>query len=474
MTFADAIALALRNLRQAPLRTALTTIGVAIGIASLAGMVSLGVGLEDQFVSQFQKSGVFDVINVTSGRVAGFGGRGGRGAGRGRGAGAPTTPVHGTTPIVERVTRDLDDKAIGDIAALADVSEVYPVVRVPMEVRLDQVSQFVTATGVPMSSRDQGAFRTFAAGGFFARESDRTCLINLDFAKRLDAGQPLSLVGRDLTLAYATADPASPSPTPPPAASPDAPIAALAAAFQVQQVETPCRVAGIVEREPGPALGGMAIGTVMIPIAWARELDQRVVTGPQSLVRSPDAPRTYQMVLVRVKRAQATQDVEDRIKAMGLSASSIADALQGAKRAFILLDILLSLIGSIALAVSSLGIVNTMVMSILERTREIGVMKAIGGADQDVRRIFLVEAAIIGVLGGAGGVVLGWIVSRAINFGANWYIASQGGPRAELFSMPLWLVASSIGFALLVSLIAGSYPARRAARLNPIDALRHD
>jgi putative ABC transport system permease protein len=159
---------------------------------------------------------------------------------------------------------------------------------------------------------------------------------------------------------------------------------------------------------------------------------------------------------------------------MGYGAFSINDALQGAKRAFIILDIVLSLIGSIALAVSSLGIMNTMVMSILERTREIGVMKAIGASDGDIRRIFLVEASTIGVLGGAAGVALGWVVGRVINFAANIYIQRQGGEPGNLFSLPLWLIASAIGFSWLVSLLAGSYPARRAAKLNPIQALRHD
>jgi putative ABC transport system permease protein len=166
--------------------------------------------------------------------------------------------------------------------------------------------------------------------------------------------------------------------------------------------------------------------------------------------------------------------VQDKIKAMGYSAFSLNDLLQNAKRAFLIIDILLSVIGSIALAVSSLGIVNTMVMSILERTREIGIMKAIGGSDRDIRKIFLIEATTIGLLGGMAGIALGWLVGRVINFGANVYIERQGGEAGNLFSMPFWLIAGAIGFSVLVSLIAGSYPARRAARLDPIQALRHD
>ena len=115
-----------------------------------------------------------------------------------------------------------------------------------------------------------------------------------------------------------------------------------------------------------------------------------------------------------------------------------------------------------------------MVMSILERTREIGIMKAIGGSDGDIRRIFLIEASAIGFLGGVAGVILGWGVGRAINFGANIYVEQQGGAAGNLFSLPFWLIGGAIGFSIAISLLAGSYPAARAARLDPIQALRHD
>jgi putative ABC transport system permease protein len=212
----------------------------------------------------------------------------------------------------------------------------------------------------------------------------------------------------------------------------------------------------------------------MIPLGKARAISANAVIGPQGLLRERTQPRTYASVTVKVVQPRYTQDVEDRIKQMGFSAFSLNDALAGAKRAFIILDIILSLVGSIALAVSSLGIVNTMVMSILERTREIGIMKAIGGSDADIRKIFLIEASAIGLFGGVTGVVLGWVVGRLVNFGANVYIERQGGTPGNLFSLPLWLIGGAIGFSIAISLAAGLYPANRAARLDPIRALRHD
>jgi putative ABC transport system permease protein len=198
------------------------------------------------------------------------------------------------------------------------------------------------------------------------------------------------------------------------------------------------------------------------------------ISNPQTLLSQLSDRRTYSSVTVKVKRPEDVDEAERKIKALGFAAFSLNDAMQDAKRGFLLLDLLLGLIGSIALTVASLGIVNTMVMSILERTREIGIMKAVGGDDRDIRLIFLVEAAIIGLTGGVLGILLGWVVGRAINFGANIYIRSQGGPTGDLFSLPAWLIGGAILFSILTSLLAGSYPASRAARLDPIQALRHD
>lgn len=141
---------------------------------------------------------------------------------------------------------------------------------------------------------------------------------------------------------------------------------------------------------------------------------------------------------------------------------------------FAVLDMFLGIFGSLALAVASLAIVNTLVMAVLERRREIGIMKALGASDRDVKKLFFAEAATMGLLGGALGVSFGWLLGRAINFGTNLYLHRMKMPPENLWTVPPWLAAGAIGFALLVSVLAGIYPAARAARLDPVEALRYE
>jgi putative ABC transport system permease protein len=159
---------------------------------------------------------------------------------------------------------------------------------------------------------------------------------------------------------------------------------------------------------------------------------------------------------------------------MGFNTYSILDATRSLRRFFAVLDLFLGIFGSLALAVAALGIVNTLVMAILERRREIGIMKAIGASDGDVKKLFLAEAAVMGLLGGMLGVALGWVIGRLINAGANVYLHRQNLPSENLWAVPWWLVGGAIAFAIVISMISGLYPAARAAKLDPVQALRYE
>ena len=464
MRASDIIALAVRNLRESVLRTVLTALGVSIGIASLVGMVSFGVALQDQVMGSFLRSGLFDSITVTAAQS--FTGRNRRPAG-------PRLPVMPAParPAAPAERPKLDDDALKTFAAIDRVKEAYPDIRVPIEVKFGAVSEMTAARGVPMSARNEGVFQEIAAGQFFANQTDDACLISLEFARRLSDGEPGDLVGKTISLGYMlTSQPGSPDAASVPSLVPGGAPGGL----QIQRAERPFKIVGIISRQAGLGAGLGMFSAVMIPLAKAREMGGADLSNPQALLRQLADKRSYATVTVKVQGPQDTEAVEQKIKDLGFSAFSVADMLQNQKTAFLLLDLLLGLVGSIALSVASLGIVNTMVMSILERTREIGVMKAIGAGDGDVRRIFLIEAGIIGLAGGLFGNVLGWGVGRAINFGANIYLQRQGAPAANLFMIPWWLIGGAVAFAVLVGVVAGGFPAARAARLDPIQALRHD
>ncbi len=177
---------------------------------------------------------------------------------------------------------------------------------------------------------------------------------------------------------------------------------------------------------------------------------------------------------MRVAKPSDVTRIEEEIKKQGFFTFSILDASKNISRFFTLLDSFLGIFGSLALAVASLGIVNTLVMAILERRREIGIMKALGASDGDVKMPFFVEAGCLGIVGGAMGVALGWLIGKTINFGTNIYLARQNMPGETFWAVPWWLVVSALGFSVVVSLVSGLYPASRAARLDPVQALRHD
>ncbi|HEY2934718.1 MAG TPA: ABC transporter permease [Acidobacteriota bacterium] len=451
MIFSDTLQLALRNLKEAKLRTALTTLGVAIGIGSLVSMVSLGVGLQEQTVGRFMKSGMFDSITVFQRQPA-------RNVLRARRANPQNENSRTDKPAPP-----LDDTAVKNMNSIPNVREIYPNVRIPVELKYKDFSDFSVAMGVPMSSRGEGVFQTITYGSFFSNQSGDDCMLSLEMANRLPERKAAHLIGKEVTLGYATTGQAGAGM-----------FGDILGGMSLQRVERKFRVIGIVDREPGPGFGGGIFSSVMIPLGKAREIGAVDVSNPQGMLRQLSKRPAYSSVTIRVAHPRDTDDVEKKIKEMGFNAFSFNDALQGAKRAFIVLDIILGVIGSIALAVASLGIVNTMVMSILERTREIGVMKAIGGGEGDIRMIFLVESSVIGMMGGVSGIALGWMVGRVINFGANIYIQRQGGNPGDLFSIPWWLIVAGVVFSILVSLAAGSYPAARAAHVDPIKALRHD
>ncbi len=187
----------------------------------------------------------------------------------------------------------------------------------------------------------------------------------------------------------------------------------------------------------------------------------------------------YPSAVVKVADAQDSVDIHGQLVDMGFEAHTPQIWLEGINSFYLVMQIMFGGVGAIALLVASIGIANTMAMAILERTREIGLMKAVGATNRDVLTIFLGEAAGIGLIGGLGGVVVGWSAGQLLGVLAAVYAAGQwaqqGGPppNFEVIAPP-WLLASTLVFATFMGLISGVYPALRAANLIPVIALKYE
>lgn len=452
MKLRDMTELAVRNLREAVLRNSLTTLGVAVGVASLVAMLSLGVGLQQLASSRLSKSGLFDSIFVTAKTNL-----------RGPGAGPPATRAAAPK------ARPLDEDARAEITKLPDVIEVYPQIRFFTEVRFDGKPFATTVAGMPESSKASGSFDGMQ-GNFFSSPDADEAILQIEFAKDLDPNTKDShgknLIGKDLALRYAERQAL-------PADSADG--GAPSGGFSVVPKEKHLKIIGVVETEPASGFGGFGSGRLLIPLNVAEKLRAAQVTDLRDILRdSPSDKPAYASLTVRVKSPSYVDATEGKIKDLGFGAFSLLDASKSLRIFFSVFDLLLGIFGSLALAVATLGIINTLVMAILERRREIGVLKALGAADSDVKQLFFVEAGVMGFAGGVFGVFFGWLIGQALTLGTNIYLKRQDLPGVQISSVPWWLVGGAIGFALLVSLIAGLYPASRAAKLNPVDALRYE
>ena len=456
MKFYDVTDLAVRNLRESVLRNSLTTIGISVGVASLVAMLSLGIGLQQLASRRLQKSGLFDTVVATSRRDL-----------RNLREQREDGPLPAESP-------SLDESARQKIAQIPGVIEAYPDIRFVTDVRFDGKPHLTMVAGIPFSAKNNNDAFDGMQGRFFSSDAGPEVILQKSFAEELlgittkpgtdttniaELAKPL--LGKELTMRYAerTSSPSS-----------SAVGQSDSAAYSVVSRERVLKIVGLTDLDPD-SLRGTARARVFLPLKLAQDL--HIMLSNLRDTSASDSP-SYTSLSVRVENPNQVPAVEDAIKKMGFSAFSIVDATRSMRQFFAVLDGFLAIFGSLALAVASIGIVNTLVMAILERRREIGIMKALGASDVDVRGLFFAEAGAMGLVGGAAGVTLGWTIGRLINFGMNIYLERQHFPSAQIWSVPPWLVLSAIAFSIVVSLLSGLYPASRAARLDPVQALRYE
>ena len=460
----DLAELAVRNLRESVLRNSLTTVGISVGVASLVAMLSLGIGLQQMATRRLVKSGLFDTVVVTSRRdLRNFN----------RSDSEDTGPSPAESPV-------LDEPARVKIEQMPNVVEAYPDLRFITSFTYDDKPHLTMVAGVPASYKTNDAFDGMQ-GHFFTADTAHEVILQKTFAAELLGKTPKPgtdetpvaelarpLLGKEMSMRYSERVDASGD-----SAGAGTTAAQDATTYSIQSHELKLTIVGVTDLDPD-SMRGSARARVLLPLKLVQSLHVVQPTAMRDTTQAASRTPTYATVSVRVKEPAKIQVVEDAIRKMGFNTFSMLDATRSLRRFFAILDLFLGIFGSLALAVASIGIVNTLVMAILERRREIGIMKAIGASDADVKRLFFAEAGVMGLLGGALGVALGWTIGRVINLGTNIYLKQQSLAPEQIWFVPWWLVGGAIAFAIVVSLLSGLYPAARAARLDPVQALRYE
>ena len=489
MSFLDILHLALRNLRQAKLRAILTTMGVIVGVAVIVTMVSFGLGLQKNMLARFKALDLFNEMSVFGKGLNEFTSgldRGRNSGGERRGPGRPN----------KEPTRALDDAALAEIAKIPGVAYVEPALGFWVYARANGNvhSQNIGGATVPNAS---SRFKQFLGGQMISSPTADEAVVNERFTRDFGFAKPEDAVGKTIEfLAPQDNRKQEKKKTERKEAAPtnffglplDEEDNAESNAGNL--VAHTFRIVGVLNTELKEGAGqgglrGLLPGAgIYIPLKTAHQwiIDNR---GPMSQVAlalaresgtlSGSEANGYDSAIIRVTDPVVLTEVRKRLTELGFGSFSIVDQLEQIRSVFLIIDSVLGLLGGISLLVASFGIANTMIMSILERTREIGIMKAIGAEDREIKLIFFVEAAVLGVTGGVMGTLFAWGIDAVANRLAYRFILKpQGASFVDFFYLPIWLSLGAILFALAVSVVAALYPATRAARIDPVKALRHD
>jgi putative ABC transport system permease protein len=417
-------------------RVVMTAIGVVIGTAAVVVLISLASGLQRTATEDMGSAGDLTRITVIPARQGGPSGI-----------------------VVEGQDRDvttLDDRALEKLRKIPGVMAATPRESLmgSATLRLNRLTGGARVIGLdPSAATKLGlsvASGTDRLGRWQMLVGARVAESFFDPQARQPVEEPPDLQGQGLQLV----------------------LNRVGSDGSLAERTVRVRVAGVLEES-----GAQDDNTVFLALDDVVELNAWL-TG----ARFNPGRDGYSQAVVKVDSVNQVLPVEQEILKQGFRAYSPRSTLQGMNILFLVIQGVFGGIGGIALIVAAFGIANTMTMAIYERTREIGLMKAVGATNRDVMSIFLAESGAIGVLGGVGGVLLGVGLGVLIDLIAGTYLAAmaveQGAMGSQLsisiIHTPLWLPIFAILFSALVGVVSGIYPAVRAAALSPIAALKYE
>lgn len=433
--------------------------GVMIGAGAIVVMISLGLAMSKNFETQASQMGSLTMIQIMNWNQGG------------KTADGKDIPV-------------LDDAMIAKISRMPGVEMITPLMDLQLKAMAGKYTSYLYVMGIKPEALDHLGL-TLAEGSFFTEADTNVLLINPNLAQQFYVSNPrrwepapadFNLMKEKITLSVD-----------------------MLYGEKLQSGQTPAKIpAKPIKMKVSGSLGvsgGQYDYTIFMPLEQVKKLKaeqdkfnkaNNISGGGGGIISSKPGmgggttAKGYTQAVVKVKDMTAVSKVFEDIKALGYEAYSPIQMIDEMKKQSAGLRQILGGIGAMALLIAAIGITNTMYMSIYERTREIGIIKVIGARLSDIRRLFMVEAAWIGIFGGITGVLFSGAASFFLNnsniniMGGNQMWGPDGVTRLPISYIPLWLMAAAFGFAITAALAAGFFPARRAMRLSVMKALRQD
>lgn len=446
MKKSDLLSMAVQNLKNRKSRTKLTVIGVIIGTCSIVIMVSIGVGINNTITSMFSTSSVAQ-ISVTS------------------------QNIFDTIDDEEKKHSPLDDSAVAYLNSIESVEQVVPIIKLNDGVVVTRGKYSMlnpTIIGIDFDNLEKYGLK------FKEGEKSNSTYENIayfgdtavtGFTDR--QGNPVKYkFDKDYHLSECEINPMT-----------DTFYIGVVDNSNVEQNHTnnipqeKLRVEGVVTADTNKGLD--VSNAIYVDIDYAKKL----INEYNRITKGEKKSTEYTEICVYIDDIDNIESVQSKITAVGLLGFSDQNALEGTKKIMLAVQLVLGAIGAVSMFVAAFGISNTMVMAVYERTKEIGVMKVIGCDIKDIKALFLYEAGIIGLIGGAVGVAISCIVSLIANLVAMAAMSSMSGGEdisITVSSVPWWLALLGIGFSTGIGVLSGLSPASRAVKVSALKAIHNE
>lgn len=416
MRFSYTFFISATNLRRRKLRSFLTIGGMAVGISLIVFLLSIGFGLQVLVRSQITNVEALSILDVTKG---------------------------------ESTLLKLDKTVVDQFQQINNVDKVSPSLSLSGQVVNGESITDVAIYGInPDFLSIEGVKVNY--GSEFTGTDTAEIIITTTALNLIGLGDYDSAMGKNITV----------------------------------KVLVPVKIEGTEEEElvtkevettvVGAITSNDELALAYMPMDYLISLGFSPTYSEAKVQVEAGVEEEFSIARVKVTDESKLPEVRKQIEAMGYQVDSIADTVGQIDKIFLVFQFIVGGFGLIALFVAALGALNTLTVSLLERTREIGLMKSLGATSGDIYRLFIVEAIVIGMTGGAVGLLVGYLAGEAVNFAINSLANRLGGEPVDMFYTPGFFVAILMVIILLISVFTGFYPARRAAKINPLDALRYE